>query len=66
MHMRPATLRDYKEVLALDKEHRVYNGIDYLPHWYKSFVQDPDKDINLLVQDGNIVRKMLIVIPVLS
>ena len=55
MYMRDATLDDYDQVLALDPHHTIYDGNDYLPAVYRSWLNDPNKRIKVCVSDSKIV-----------
>ena len=55
MYIRPATLHDYEAVMALDPDNRILGGNDYMPHWYKRFVLDPNKDVKVVILDGKVV-----------
>ena len=55
MQFRDATADDYEAVVAMDPEHEIYNGNDYMPALYFRFLDDPDRTIRVCLVDGKIV-----------
>ena len=50
--VRYATLDDYEAVLAINKN--IYEGLDYVPAMYKSFIADPNA-MAFVLEINNIV-----------
>ena len=50
---RPATPEDYDAVMDINRN--IYNGMDYLPALYMSYVRDPNYRITLAEVDGEVV-----------
>ena len=55
IQIRSATSMDYPAVLALDPDHQIYAGNDYLPSEYFSYLCDPSKHIRVCEEKGKIV-----------
>ena len=52
-HIREATPGDYEAVMAIDKN--IYDGYDYLPKLYHSYMRDPRRISFVLEMDGKVV-----------
>ena len=62
IEIRDATAKDYEAVLGLDREHKIYGGNDYLPTYYHQFLQDPDKELRLVIRNGKVVSAIHILL----
>lgn len=51
-------MADYEEILAMDPDHKIYDGDDYLPAVFKPYMNDPHYIISVCVIEGKIVSSI--------
>ena len=57
--IRPAEIKDWENIINIDKEGKLYDGLDYLPLWIRPLLQDKASNGFVSEIDGKIVSIVL-------
>ena len=55
LFVRKAKLDDWENIINIDKEGKLYDGLDYLPLWIRPLLQDKASNPFVFEMDGKIV-----------
>ena len=53
--IRPAKISDWENIINIDKEGEIADGLDYLPIWIRPLLQDKASNPFVFENDGKIV-----------